>query len=182
MTVALLNKRVSRGVTILEVVVVIVIIAILASLLFPAFIQHRARAEEVKCLANLRSLYVAATGYLQAGSSWPQIPAQLVTTDPETFARNWVEALAPYGAPHVVWICPSIQTGLGISMDALESPDVEYRIDYMPISFDDNPASPWRWQKYPWFVEKGSPHSRGNLMIYGDGTELSLRDLALGAQ
>ena len=158
--------------------IVIAIIAIIASLLFPVYTRHRERAEEVKCLGNLRSLYGAASSYLQAAGSWPQIPVQLATNDPETFARNWVEALTPYGAPHVIWICPSIQSTLGIPMAALDSPDVDYRIDYMAVSFDDDPSSPWRWQKYPWFVEKAAPHSRGNLMIFGDGRALGLSELA----
>ena len=172
------DTRRARGWSLLEILVVVAIIGILASLLYPAYSGYTARADEAKCLSNIRSLYVAASGYLNANGSWPQIPVGLSGTDAETFARNWVSALAPYGAPHTSWICPSIQKSLGFSIDLVDSPTVDYRIDYMPTSFDADPTSPRKWAKYPWFMEKAAFHTRGNLMIYSDGSTTGLMDLS----
>jgi len=168
-----------RGFTILEVLVVVVIIAILASMLLPVYSSFTARMEEARCLANLRSLYGAASGYLQANESWPQIPAALMTDDPKGYARSWVSALAPFGAPHSTWICPTIHRSFHISMDALEK-DEHYRIDFVAVPFDDNPTSPRRDPAHPWFLEKSGVHSRGNLVILANGTTLSLRDMTEG--
>ena len=162
--------------TLLEVAVVMVIIVILAAMLLPAYSGYLTRMEGAKCMANLRNLYVAASGYLQANSSWPQISTKLVADDPRTYAKSWVKALAPFGAPHPAWICPTLQHKIGVSMEALEEDD-NYRIDYIGTPFDDKPSSPHRTPRYPWFLEKAGLHGRGNLMILEDGTTLSLGDL-----
>ena len=168
--------RRTGGMTIMEVAVVMVIIAILASMLLPVVSSFNARAEEARCLANLRNLYVGATSYLQANSSWPQIPNDLIVSDPKTYAKKWVAALAPYGIPHVSWLCPTIQRGLSIPISDIEK-DENYRIDYIGVSFDDKPTSPYPEDPHPWFVEKAGFHGRGNLIILSSGSTTSLKDL-----
>ena len=165
-----------RAVTILELAVVMAIVVILVSMLLPAYTTYQGRVEETACLANLRNLYVAASGYLVANKSWPQIPAKLVVDDPKTYAKSWVEVLSPYGASHSVWICPTIQRNLHLSMEQVET-DTNYRIDFFATPFDDNEGTPLRKPKHPWFVEKAGFHGRGNLIILADGTTTSLRDL-----
>ena len=162
--------------SLLELAVVIVIIAILASMLLPAYSGYLSRMEAAKCMANLRNLFVAATGYVQANNSWPQVSTKLVTTEPLTYAKSWVKALAPFGATHTVWICPTAQHKIGGSIESLED-DENYRIDYVGTPFDDKPSSPHRTPRYPWFLEKAGLHGRGNLMILEDGTTTSLSDL-----
>ena len=162
--------------TLLELAVVIVIIAILASMLLPAYSGYLSRMEAAKCIANLRSLYVAASGHLLAHSSWPQVPSKMLTEEPVNYAKSWVKALAPFGATHPTWICPTIQHKIGVSMEALEE-DENYRIDYIGTPYDDKPGSPHRTPRYPWFLEKAGLHGRGNLMILEDGTTTSLGDL-----
>lgn len=53
----------SRGFTLIELLVVIAIIAILAALLLPAVVGSKQRADEMRCLANLRQLANAFTIY-----------------------------------------------------------------------------------------------------------------------
>ena len=164
------------GVTVLELAVVMVIIGILTAMLLPVYSSYVQRIEQAKCLANLRNLYAAASGYLQANGSWPQIPPSLMTTDPKQHARDWVEVLKPYGAPHAVWICPTIQRESGEPMDSFDTVE-NYRIDYVPTTFNDNPTSPLQFARNPWFMEKGNCHDGGNLIMFADGSTASVRDL-----
>ena len=165
-----------RAVTILELAVVMAIIVILVSMLLPAYTTYQRRVEEAACFANLRNLYVAASGYVLANKSWPQIPAKLVIDEPKTYAKSWVQVLSPYGASHEVWICPTLQRNLHLSLEQVET-DENYRIDFFATPFDDNEGTPLRKPKHPWFVEKAGFHGRGNLIILADGTTTSLRDL-----
>lgn len=162
--------------TILELAVVIVIIAILASMLLPFYGAMTARADEGKCLANIRGLHVAASSYLNSNGSWPQIPIQMSVDNPRAYARQWVEALTPFGAPHPSWICPTLQRNLGIPFSAIEEEE-HYRIDFLPSSFDSDPATPRRAGGYPWFMEKTAEHPRGQLIILADGTTTALLDI-----
>ena len=52
-----------RGFTLIELLVVIAIIAILASILFPVFLNVKERARQNKCCSNLRQLALAVTEY-----------------------------------------------------------------------------------------------------------------------
>lgn len=171
-------KRLPRntGMTILEVAVVMVIIAIIASMLLPFLGSARSRAEEARCHANLRNLFVGASGYMQANGSWPQIPNALILSDQKEYARMWVAALKPYGIPYVTWICPTIQGALATPI-ATDDQDENYRVDYIGVSFDEEPSSPYPDIPYPWFVEKSGAHGRGNLFILSDGSTKSIEDL-----
>jgi type II secretory pathway pseudopilin PulG len=162
--------------TILEVAVVLVIISILASMLLPVVSSYRARADEARCIANLRSLYVGASSYLQANGSWPQISNDLIASDAKTYAKMWVAALAPYGIPHQSWLCPTVQNSLNIPLAEIDK-DENYRVDYIGVSFNDQPSSPYPEEPYPWFVEKAGFHGPGNLLIMSNGTTTSLKEL-----
>ncbi|MGZ5504298.1 MAG: type II secretion system protein [Chthoniobacterales bacterium] len=157
--------------TLLELVVVVGIIVLLAALAFPVMAKLRARAQRIKCMANLRSLAVAANGYLNDNNQWPQIPVGSSSSPREVFAQAWITALAPFGTTRETWICPTIQS-------SLHNPDYSKpetaRIDYIPTPFDDTPISPRQWPTQPWFVETGDVHGSGNLIIFTDG---SIKDL-----
>ena len=165
-----------RAFTLLELLVVLVIIAIIATMLLPAYAAYIARVEEARCIANLKNLYVAASGYLQSNGSWPQIPVSLLKDNDKLYAKSWVNALTPFGAPHNVWLCPTMQRTMTYSMDAADK-DENYRIDFIATPFDENPLTPRLANTHPWFIEKTGLHSRGNLVILANGTTTSLQDI-----
>ena len=161
------SRRDHGALTLLELAIVIGIIAILAVLAIPFIASLRARAERVQCAANLKNLAVGANLYVQQNGVWPQIHPVTGAEAPEDFANAWVAALEPFGVPRKTWICPTNQRSLG-------SPDYSTpenaRIDYFATPFDDKPTSPHEWPRQPWFIETGSVHGNGNLIIFTDGS------------
>jgi type II secretory pathway pseudopilin PulG len=145
------------------VLTVMVIIAILAVMLLEGSTQMLARAERANCAANLRSLYVGASGYIQDQGHWPQIP--VADTHSPEYALAWIAALKGYGISGKSWICPSIQR-------ALKNPNYNdpshARVDYFPTPFDARSYSPYRWSTHPWFMERGNMHGDGQLIIFAN--------------
>ena len=169
-------RQTNRGMTVLELAVVLVIIAILATMLLPLTAAMKARADEARCIANLKNLFVGASGYLQANGSWPQIPNTLIKDDPKGYAKKWVAVLSTYGISHATWICPTIQRQRREPMSSIEE-DEKYRVDYVAMAFDEKPTSPYPKNPFPWFVEMAGFHGRGNLFILSDGSTTSLADM-----
>ena len=137
----------------------------------------RARAQRVQCTANLRSLYAAAEMYVQQNGSWPQISMATDDSDAadQIYARNWINALSPFGPAQKTWICPTIQT-LMLNPDMSKPENV--RIDYVASNFDDKPMTPHQWPRQPWFAEAGDMHGNGNLIIFTDGSISDLNTIA----
>ena len=178
----MLNQSAARkgsGFSVLELFIVIVIMAILATLLIPVFSHMRARGQRVQCMANLRNLYAAAELYVQQNGSWPQIPTVDDSDAAEQlYAKNWINALSPFGPTQKTWVCPTIQS-------LLQNPDLakpeNVRVDYVATAFDDKPTTPHQWPRQPWFAEVGDVHGNGNLLIFTDGSISDLKTVAQAA-
>jgi prepilin-type N-terminal cleavage/methylation domain-containing protein len=158
------------GFTLLEIATVIVVIAILLVMLVPAFDRLREKADKGTCIANLRNLYAAASAHVQQNGKWPQIDPKTILT--KKYAEEWIAALEPFGITRKNWICPSVQRVLG-GPDYLKPANT--RIDYLATNFDDNPYTPYRWPKQPWFAERADLHGAGPIFIFTDGTIQELR-------
>ncbi len=123
-------------------------------------------------MTNLKSLYTASAAYLQQNGQWPQIATSTLKTHGDTqYPTAWINALAPFGLAQKNWICPTVQR-------ALQNPDLtqqkNIRVDYFATPFDPRPATPYLWPHQPWFIERGSVHPGGNLIIWTNGQIVTL--------
>ena len=150
--------------TLLELMTVIVVLSILMVILAPVLSAFRQRAQKVKCIANLRSLHVASSSYVQDNQHWPQIPA--AKHGDTAAAQAWINIFQPYGLMQINWICPSIQ-------EALRSPDLgdplNARVDYFGTPFNAKPTAPFQQTRQAWYIEAADIHGNGQEIIFPDG-------------
>jgi general secretion pathway protein G len=74
-----MGRRVERGFTFMELLIVMVIIAILAAVAIPKYIQHLSRAKEVALLSNLSRMRQAIDFYWQDKEKPPSSLQDLVS-------------------------------------------------------------------------------------------------------
>ena len=98
------NPTFARGFTLVEMLVVIGIIAILASLLMPSLARAKAKANQIKCLSNLRQLGLGLTLY--AGDYNGEFPARRIPPN------AWPHKLKPYFVAWPILVCPSDRFGV----------------------------------------------------------------------
>lgn len=151
--------------TLLELIAVFAVLSILAALAYPDISNYLAKAREVVCMSNMKSITLATRSYLiDHDSIWPQPQAPYNSPEWENF---WTNSLEPYGVGSKVWQCPQIlaQTRLTGS-----SPDDAPKIHYTPTAFPPIKGIAYRWEKQPWFIERASAHGSGALIAFPDGS------------
>jgi len=158
----------------MEIFSAIVIILILLTLMLPAYDSIRSRMDKVACSNNLRQLYVAVGAYIQDYNQWPQISPQLMKASNNAYDEAWIEALTPFGVSRASWICPTIERNMG-GIDYTQQ--ANYRTDYIAMPFDNKRMTPFKWPTSPWFVERGTVHGNGNLLIQTNGAVVELTQM-----
>jgi prepilin-type N-terminal cleavage/methylation domain-containing protein len=164
-----MKPRCRRGFTLLEMMTVLVIVLILAVLLIPAMGKYQEKARRAVCVARLKGLYVATTGFLGSNEGrWPRIVPTM--SDEVKYSQQWYEVVSQHGLGWHDLVCPSVQLKLG-------NPNVNdsklHRMDYVSMFFDDRPGTPTKWPNMPWFLERQDMHG-GQLVILASGTVVDI--------
>ena len=79
----MLNMRLKRGFTLVEIMIVVAIIALLAAIAIPNLLRARHNANEAAAISALRTLSSAMESY-RAAQTPPSYPASLVVLSNET--------------------------------------------------------------------------------------------------
>jgi len=153
------DRRKRLAFTLVELIAVLALLAILALLFAPNFKDYQRKAQEVRCMANMRNITIGLRGYLQDNQNvWPQGPPPDAGT---AWENSWLRALQPYGITERTWQCPSIT-----SRGKLDAP----RVHYAPTMFPPVPGIADRWATHPWLIERGEGHGQGALICFPDGS------------
>ncbi len=108
------------GFTLVELLTVIAIVGILMSLLLPALVGAKGRAQALRSISNARQLGFGMNLYAQDFSQLPRDPV-------EPGASNWVESLVPYlQSLDGLRICPADRFGA----DRLKARSCSYVLNY----------------------------------------------------
>jgi prepilin-type N-terminal cleavage/methylation domain-containing protein/prepilin-type processing-associated H-X9-DG protein len=92
----------TRAFTLLELLVVIAIIGTLTAVLIPSLSQARARAQSVKCLAQVRALELAHFMYISNNAG-----ALVQVDDSGNDQLSWISTLSDYYGKALVCRCPN---------------------------------------------------------------------------
>lgn len=143
-----IRRRRGTGFTLVEMLITIAIVGMLAALLVPAINGARAKADQSKCIANLRSLATGVLAY--AGDNDGQLPQEYNSVAPlgGTGRNRWNLQIAPY-------------VGYDDMQTAAQRPpfgDAKQGARRFPTMFC--PACSASWLGKSWFLSDYTPNGR----------------------
>lgn len=157
-----------KAFTLTELISVIGILTILIVIAAPSFRNVMAKADQVVCMAHLRSLWLAFAPCASGEATWPQVPKEIKIGSRQE-QQWWIEtAKTSLDVNPKLWICPTVARSFR------SKPSDAPLIDYMPTLFDGRPGTANRWPSMPWFTEIGNVHGDGNLSVRSDGAIVPL--------
>jgi prepilin-type N-terminal cleavage/methylation domain-containing protein/prepilin-type processing-associated H-X9-DG protein len=103
-------RDIRKGFTLIELLVVIAIIAILAAILFPAFIQAKAKGMQASCMSNGKQMAMAMFAYTQdSGDTFPRGCITTRVKGQYTYFF-WADAIDRYVKNKKIRECPALGT------------------------------------------------------------------------
>ena len=99
------KKSVSRGFTLIELMIVVAIIGILASIAVPNFIRFTARARQSEAKSNLKGFYTAAKGYYAEQSTYACGNCDFQVEQGNRYSYYWTAALNVPRTSNVADVC-----------------------------------------------------------------------------
>lgn len=104
------RKRISRGFTLVELIITMAIVGLLVGLAMPEFSRFLDRSRSTACVANLRTIGVAVRNYINDNdATFPVIetnPASPIYPE-DLGAKGMFETLQPYGLVESALRCPA---------------------------------------------------------------------------
>ncbi|MDB4662798.1 type II secretion system GspH family protein [Verrucomicrobiales bacterium] len=152
----------TRGMTLLEILVVFAVVAILAGVVISISDSFRKRAETAQCLSKMRTVHSGLSSYLIDQGHWPQLPPEAMEFSETEYFTFWMKSIEPYGISEENWLCPSDK----INKEKFKK---EKTGSYIPTAFDGFMITPHRWNQ-PWLVERGDLHGKGAHIAMPDGS------------
>jgi prepilin-type N-terminal cleavage/methylation domain-containing protein/prepilin-type processing-associated H-X9-DG protein len=150
------SRSVSRGFTLVELLVVIGIIALLIAILLPTLGQARRQANATKCLSNLRQIGLAFELYagehrgtwpvavhekgnpsypINEERRWPDLIAKYVHTKQDF---NYSDDISAIRKNSVIWGCPEwVRSDEYVEGDFNDKVRVGYGMNYYPKYWED---------------------------------------------
>ena len=119
-------RRVLRGFTLIEILVVVAIIALLAAILFPVFSRARENARRSSCQSNLKQL---GLGLMQYSQDYDETLPTGSVGDQSGYGPQgygWAGQIFPYVKSAGVYACPSDPTKATAAQAALGAERVAY--------------------------------------------------------
>ncbi len=159
-----MKRNLSKGYTMVEVMVAVAIVGILIGIAIPSYDTFRRRAEKARCIGNLRVLHTGFDGFLLDKNFWPQMPEESMEWDESDYFGWWVKALEPYGVGQESWLCAADKI-----VKQLPANQKEYASSYVPTQFNSQRFTPFRWN-HPWVIERGDYHGKGAHVLMPDGS------------
>ena len=168
--------KMTRGFTLVELLVVLAIVAVLAGLGFPVVSGFVARSREAACLNNLRSMGVALEGYMQENNQ--KLPILATGRASKNEDIPVIEtALLPYLEDPSAFHCPQDRVEFeksGSSYSWLTLANGQQLASLTVFNIKD------RSDKIPLIYDKESWHPSGSNFLYADLSSSNKERFAAG--